>query len=93
MHSLAYASGYQKTPFPQIVIDAATAMYRPLAAFLSFLLLPILNTSGNDDLVKDVRQAMLKATRYFHGEVATQGGYVYEYSAEPKVTTRRRYGV
>jgi len=59
-------------------------MYRPLATFLCFLFLPIFNSVGNDDLIKDVRQAMLKATRYFHGEVATQGGYVYEYSADLK---------
>lgn len=66
-------------------------MYRPLVVCLSFLLPPILNTFGDDDLVKDVRQAMLKATRYFHGEVATHGGYVYEYS--PDLKSRRGEGV
>lgn len=65
-------------------------MLRPLIALLSFLLLPNCLTTGNDALIKDVRQAMIKSTRYFHGEVATQGGYLYEYSADLK--TRRGEG-
>jgi PelA/Pel-15E family pectate lyase len=65
-------------------------MHRPFLTFLCFLLLPIFITSGNDDLIKQARQAMARSAHYYHGEVATQGGYLYEYSADLK--TRRGEG-
>lgn len=59
-------------------------MSRAIASLLCGLVLPLVCASGDDNLTKDVQQAMLKATRYFHGEVATRGGYLYEYSADLK---------
>ena len=59
-------------------------MRRPLIALLICLLLPIYSTTGDDNLIKDVRQSMITSTRYYHGKVATQGGYVYQYSTDLK---------
>lgn len=59
-------------------------MHRLLLATLLLNLSAIRPASADDKLVNEARQAMVKATRFFHGEVATQGGYLYEYSADLK---------
>lgn len=46
---------------------------------------------GNDRLVARARAAMQRAGRFFHGQVAVHGGYVYTYSVD--LRTRRGEGL
>lgn len=44
----------------------------------------ISSTQARDDLPEQAREAMKRATQFFHGQVAVNGGYVYEYSLDLK---------
>lgn len=68
-------------------------MRRWRAFLLSVTFVTMLNGMGDDgEPTRDeIRQAILRATRFFHGHVAVHGGYVWRYSAD--LTFREGEGI
>ncbi|TWT55594.1 Pectic acid lyase [Thalassoglobus neptunius] len=44
-----------------------------------------IDADADDKVVQNAKETMIRATRYFHDEVARHGGYVYHYSPDLKV--------